>query len=76
MKKVKYNWGWSPFQILEETQKEIAKAQAMWSGAALMITGATFIASNPTYALIASLACGLIDKAIAGFWFEKIETEV
>lgn len=65
----KYHW--SVFQIFEETQKEVTRIQATWSGIAVIITSSAYVISSPPYALIAALGCALVDKMIAGIWIEK-----
>jgi hypothetical protein len=64
----------SIFNLLGPSQAEVVKLQSIWAGLSAIITGATFIQAEAHHALIAALACAVIDKAICCFRFEEIKT--
>lgn len=67
----KYIVYWSFWNLVQPTQKEVAQLQAIWAGFSAPIIASAWVASNDRYALIAALACGIIDKIIACFYLEE-----
>lgn len=68
----KYKVHWSIFNLFSESQSEVVKLQQIVKG--IMATGvvATWAESNATYGIIMALGAGLLDMAIACFYFEQI----
>lgn len=67
----KYKVYWSIWNITDEIQKPVANLQLAWAGFSAPIIGSTLIASDATYALIAAIVCGLVDKAISCIYLEE-----
>jgi hypothetical protein len=67
----KYKVYWSIFNLTKATQAEIVNLQNAWTGFSVPIVGSTLIASDAKHAFIASIICGLIDKAISCLYLEE-----
>lgn len=73
MKKFKIHF--SLFNIMNETQAEISKLQAMLKGFIATVAGSALIQSNSKYALIAMIAGASIDTLLACVYLEKNENK-
>lgn len=69
----KYKLYWSLWNLTRATQEEVAKLQMIFAGLAAPVIASTFVASSDRNALIAAIACGIIDKAIACIYLEEIK---
>lgn len=61
----KYKITFSFWNLLNATQKEVAKLQTIWAGFSAPLIASTFIASSEKNALIAAVICSIVDKLIA-----------
>lgn len=72
--KKKYKWGFSFFNLLDESQKEIVKIQTMFKGILGIALASTYITTaSPGGTLIVAIAGAFADAIIACFWFEEIK---
>lgn len=74
MKKYEVNWHF--FNMLEDSQKEVVRLQAMWKGIALTLATSTYVNSNDKATLVVGLMCAVVDQLITGFWFVPKENKV
>jgi len=68
----KYNWGFSPFNLTEETPKEVTRLQGISKGFFAIIIGATWFASSADNALYGAVAAFLIDTILGCLYVEKL----
>lgn len=69
----KYNWGFSIFNLTEETPKEISRLQGISKAFFAVVTGAAWFAASSDHALIAAGLAIVVDTILACFYVEKIE---
>jgi hypothetical protein len=71
----KYNWGFSPFNLTEETPKEVTRLQGISKAFFTIIIGATWFASSADNALYGAGAALLVDTLLGCLFVEKVTPE-
>jgi hypothetical protein len=69
----KWKWSWSLLNLGQKSSEYVVNLQNVSDGFFALITGATYIASDATYALIVTLLAFVANKLIACLEIEKLK---
>lgn len=65
----RYKVYFSIFNMLEDSQKEVVRLQAMWGALIGILMASTLVASDARWALGVAVVGFVVDKLLTGFWF-------
>lgn len=69
----KFKYSFSPFNLSEETPKQITRLQGMTKSFFAVATGAAWYASSADHALIVTVVAFMADTILGCIYVEKVE---